>query len=72
MAQPVSRTPTPTLPPQVSPPQFALSGALPHALTDVDVVALPVLPAAGADDQDASSAQSAEMKSSIGIADRVS
>ena len=51
MAQPVSRTPTPTLPPQVSPPQFALSGALPHALTGVDVVAIPVLPAAaGADD----------------------
>ena len=35
---------TPTLPPQVSPPQFALSGALPHALRGVDVVALPVLP----------------------------
>jgi leucyl aminopeptidase len=38
-------TSTPTLPPQVSPPQFALSGALPHALRGVDVVALPVLPA---------------------------
>src|SRR5215207_4357982 len=45
----VSRT-TPTLPPQVSPPQFALSGALPHALNGVDVVALPVLPAVGPDD----------------------
>ena len=37
-------TSTPTLPPQISPPQFALSGALPHALRGVDVVALPVLP----------------------------
>ena len=43
-------TTTPTLPPQVSPPQFALSGALPHALKGVDVVALPVLPADRADD----------------------
>jgi leucyl aminopeptidase len=39
-----SGTSTPTLPPQVSPPQFALSGALPHALRGADVVALPVLP----------------------------
>ena len=43
MAAP-SGSSTPTLPPQVSPPQFALSGALPHALRGVDVVALPVLP----------------------------
>ena len=41
----MAATTTPTLPPQVSPPQFALSGALPHALRGVDVVALPVLPA---------------------------
>ena len=40
----MASTTTPTLPPQVSPPQFALSGALPHALRGVDVVALPVLP----------------------------
>jgi leucyl aminopeptidase len=40
----MAATTTPTLPPQVSPPQFALSGALPHALTGVEVVALPVLP----------------------------
>ncbi len=41
----MAATTTPTLPPQVSPPQFALSGALPHALAGVEVVALPVLPA---------------------------
>jgi len=34
-----------TLPAQVSPPQFALSPQLPHALAGVDVVAVPVLPA---------------------------
>ncbi len=44
MAAETASTTTLTLPPQVSPPQFALSGALPHALTGVDVVALPVLP----------------------------
>jgi len=42
-------TTTPTLPPQVSPPRFALSDALPHALTGVDVVAIPVLPADGSE-----------------------
>jgi leucyl aminopeptidase len=45
----MASTTTPTLPPQVSPPQFALSGVLPHALAGVDVVALPVLPAAEPD-----------------------
>lgn len=34
---------TPTLPPQVSPPQYAVTAALPHAVAGVDVVALPVL-----------------------------
>jgi leucyl aminopeptidase len=33
----------PTLPPQVSPPEFAVTAARPHALTGVDVIALPVL-----------------------------
>jgi leucyl aminopeptidase len=33
--------PVVTLPPQVSPPSFALSGVLPHALTGVDAVAYP-------------------------------
>src|SRR4051812_38390308 len=34
-----------TLPPQVSPPEFALSTALPHAVLGVEVAAVPVLPA---------------------------
>ncbi|HEX5089142.1 MAG TPA: leucyl aminopeptidase family protein [Nocardioides sp.] len=34
---------SPTLPTQVSPPQFAVTAARPHALTGVDVIALPVL-----------------------------
>ncbi|CAI9409430.1 leucyl aminopeptidase [Nocardioides sp. T2.26MG-1] len=35
---------TPTLPSQVSPPEFAVSAALPHAVLGVEVAALPVLP----------------------------
>ncbi|MBZ5740109.1 leucyl aminopeptidase family protein [Nocardioides mangrovi] len=38
-------TTDPVLPSQVSPPEFALSAALPHAVVGVEVVALPVLPA---------------------------
>ena len=38
---------TPSLPTQVSPPEFALSGLRPHAILGVDVVAVPVLPAEG-------------------------
>ncbi len=34
---------TPTLPPQVSPPAFALSGLQPHALSGVEVLALPFM-----------------------------
>ncbi|MDX6374149.1 MAG: leucyl aminopeptidase [Nocardioidaceae bacterium] len=34
---------TPTLPPQVSPPDFAVTAIRPHALAGVDVIALPVL-----------------------------
>jgi len=33
-----------TLPPQVSPPEFALSALLPHAIRGVEAVAVPVLP----------------------------
>ena len=33
----------PTLPPQVSPPEFAVTATRPHALAGVDVIALPVL-----------------------------
>ena len=40
----------PTLPVQVTPPEFALSGLLPHAVAGVEVVALPVLPGTGEDD----------------------
>jgi leucyl aminopeptidase len=39
-----------TLPPQASPPEFALSTALPHAIVGVEVVAVPVLPADGPED----------------------
>lgn len=49
-ADPVPDSPHLTLPPQVSPPEFALSAALPHAVLGVEVVAVPVLPGAGADD----------------------
>jgi leucyl aminopeptidase len=34
---------TPTLPTQVSPPEFAVTGTRPHALSGVEVIALPVL-----------------------------
>ena len=44
--------PAPTLPAQVSPPEFALSPVLPHAVLGVEVVALPVLPALAAQDGD--------------------
>ena len=37
----------PTLPVQVSPPDFALSTLRPHAVSGVEVVALPVLPGSG-------------------------
>jgi leucyl aminopeptidase len=40
----VARTPSQTLPAQVSPPEFALSTLLPHAVSGVEVVAVPVLP----------------------------
>ncbi|MGH3361227.1 MAG: leucyl aminopeptidase family protein [Nocardioides sp.] len=36
--------PTPTLPAQVSPPEFALSAHAPHAIVGAECVALPVLP----------------------------
>jgi leucyl aminopeptidase len=40
----ISETHPPTLPRQVSPPEFALSALLPHALRGVQAVAVPVLP----------------------------
>ena len=36
--------PTAQLPPQASPPQFALSPALPHQIGGAEVWAFPVLP----------------------------
>ena len=44
-ADDVSSTPSLTLPSQVTPPEYALSAAVPAAVLGVDVVALPVLPA---------------------------
>ncbi len=38
-----------TLPAQVSPPEFALSGLRPHAIVGVEVLALPVVPGEAAD-----------------------
>ncbi len=43
----VPTTHAPTLPSQVSPPDFALSEAVPHAIVGAEVVALPVLPGEG-------------------------
>ncbi|CUR56315.1 putative cytosol aminopeptidase [metagenome] len=40
----ISDTHAATLPSQVSPPEFAISGLLPHALRGVEAVAVPVLP----------------------------
>ncbi len=40
----ISETRAATLPSQVSPPEFALSGLLPHALRGVEAAAVPVLP----------------------------
>ena len=40
---------TPTLPAQVSPPEFALSALRPHAIVGAEVVALPVLPGDGSE-----------------------
>jgi len=41
---------TPTLPVQVAPPEFSLSGLLPHAVAGAEVLALPVLPGTGEGD----------------------
>jgi leucyl aminopeptidase len=39
----------PTLPDQVTPPEFSVSELLPHAIAGAEVVALPVLPGSGED-----------------------
>ncbi len=45
----MSPTDTPSLPAQVSPPEFALSALRPHAIVGAEVVALPVLPGDGSE-----------------------
>ena len=57
-------TQTATLPAQVSPPAFALSGRLPHELTGVEVLALPFTVA---DDVPVLGAGAAEAGRSIGL-----
>ena len=49
-ADAVPVTTSPTLPDQVSPPEFALSSNAPHAIIGAEVVAVPVLPAERRDD----------------------
>ena len=56
----------PTLPVQVSPPDFALSTLRPHAVTGVEVVALPVLPG-GDDDAPVLGPGAAEVADELGI-----
>ena len=57
-------TPTPTLPAQVSPPAFALSGRGPHALAGVEVLALPFTVG---DDEPVLGAGAAEAGAALGI-----
>ena len=52
------------LPPQVSPPQFALSGAAPSRLVGSEVVALPVLPG---DDGPSLGPGAAELSDDLGV-----
>jgi len=58
---------TATLPSQVSPPEFALSAALPHAILGVEVVAVPVLPGAGDDDPLVLGPGAEELADQIGV-----
>jgi leucyl aminopeptidase len=53
------------LPPQVSPPQFALSALLPHAVIGVEVLAFPVLP--GPDGTTLLGPGAAEASAAVGI-----
>ncbi|HEU5036912.1 MAG TPA: leucyl aminopeptidase family protein [Nocardioides sp.] len=56
-----------TLPPQVSPPEFALSAALPHAVLGVEVAAVPVLPGDGPDDPVVLGPGGAELGEQLGL-----
>ncbi|MGB0099033.1 MAG: leucyl aminopeptidase family protein [Nocardioides sp.] len=63
----MSRTPPLTLPPQVSPPEFALSAALPHAVLGVEIVAIPVLPGEADGDDVVLGPGGAELADQLGI-----
>ena len=56
-----------TLPPQASPPEFALSAAPPHAVLGVEVVAVPVLPGDGPDDPVVLGPGGAELGEQLGL-----
>jgi leucyl aminopeptidase len=62
-----SRAQPPILPSQVSPPEFALSTALPHTLLGVEVVAVPVLPGDRDDDPLVLGPGAAELGDQLGI-----
>jgi leucyl aminopeptidase len=57
----------PALPAQVAPPDFAISGLLPHAISGADVVALPVLSGAGDDDAPLLGPGSVELAEALGV-----
>ena len=57
----------PTLPPQVKPPEFALSAALPHAVLGVEVAAVPVLPADDPEDAVVLGPGGAELGDQLGL-----
>jgi len=57
----------PTLPSQVSPPEFALTAALPHAVRGVEVAAVPVLPGEGPDDPVVLGPGGAELGDQLGL-----
>ncbi len=58
---------TATLPSQVSPPEFALSAALPHAILGVEVIGVPVLPGAGDGDPLVLGPGAAELGDQLGV-----
>ena len=57
----------PTLPPQASPPEFALTAALPHAVLGAEVAAVPVLPGDGPDDSVVLGPGAAEIGEQLGL-----
>jgi len=57
----------PALPVQVTPPEFTLSGLLPHAVAGAEVVALPVLPGAGDGDAPLIGPGADELSDALGL-----